>query len=183
MTAILKAMSEGQTGGTAFMEDYTYHLVEGQEYSLGAHMLEVCPSVAAEKPRIEVHPLGIGDREPPARLVFEGHAGKAIVVSLIDMGGRLRLICQDIECVKPIMDMPNLPVARVMWRAMPDLTTGLTCWITAGGAHHTAFTYDLTAEQMGDWAAAMGIEAVFIDKDTTIHSLKRDLMLGQAFYR
>ena len=109
MTAILKAMSEGQTGGTAFMEDYTYHLVEGQEYSLGAHMLEVCPSVAAEKPRIEVHPLGIGDREPPARLVFEGHAGKAIVVSLIDMGGRLRLICQDIECVSPSWTCPTCP--------------------------------------------------------------------------
>ena len=122
MTAILKAMSEGQTGGTTFMEDYTYHLEKGNEYSLGAHMLEVCPSVAAQRPRIEVHPLGIGGREPPARLVFEGHEGDAIVVSLIDMGGRLRLICQDIHCVKPILAMPNLPVARVMWgrsRALP----------------------------------------------------------------
>ena len=119
MTAILKAMSEGQSGGTAFMEDYTYHLEPGNEYSLGAHMLEVCPSVAAARPRIEVHPLGIGDRQPPARLVFEGHEGDAIVVSLIDMGGRLRLICQDIHCVKPILPMPNLPVARVMWQAMP----------------------------------------------------------------
>ncbi|MBQ6124999.1 MAG: L-arabinose isomerase, partial [Spirochaetales bacterium] len=102
MTAIMKAMSEGMTGGTAFMEDYTYNLEPGAKYSLGAHMLEVCPSVAAEKPRIEVHPLGIGDREPPARLVFEGHEGPAIVVSLVDLGGRLRLIVQDIECVKPI---------------------------------------------------------------------------------
>lgn len=183
MTAILKAMSEGQTGGTAFMEDYTYHLVEGQEYSLGAHMLEVCPSVAAEKPRIEVHPLGIGDREPPARLVFEGHAGKAIVVSLIDMGGRLRLICQDIECVKPIMDMPNLPVARVMWRAMPDLTTGLTCWITAGGAHHTVLSYDVTAEQMRDWARMMDIEFVHITKDTTVEGLEHDLFLSDLAWK
>ena len=127
MTAILKAMSEGQSGGTAFMEDYTYHLEPGNEYSLGAHMLEVCPSVAAARPRIEVHPLGIGDRQPPARLVFEGHEGDAIVVSLIDMGGRLRLICQDIRCVKPILPMPNLPVARVMWQAMPDLATGIEC--------------------------------------------------------
>ena len=131
MTAILKAMSEGQTGGTTFMEDYTYHLEKGNEYSLGAHMLEVCPSVAAQRPRIEVHPLGIGDREPPARLVFEGHEGDAIVVSLIDMGGRLRLICQDIHCVKPILAMPNLPVARVMWRAEPSLAAGVECWITA----------------------------------------------------
>ena len=183
MTAILKAMSEGQTGGTAFMEDYTYHLVEGQEYSLGAHMLEVCPSVAAEKPRIEVHPLGIGDREPPARLVFEGHAGKAIVVSLIDMGGRLRLICQDIECVKPIMDMPNLPAARVMWRAMPDLTTGLTCWITAGGAHHTVLSYDVTAGQMRDWARMMDIEFVHITKDTTVEGLEHDLFLSDLAWK
>ena len=108
-------------------------------------MLEVCPSVAAQRPRIEVHPLGIGDREPPARLVFEGHAGDAIVVSLVDMGGRLRLICQDIHCVEPIMKMPNLPVARVMWRAEPSLTKGVECWITAGGAHHTVLSYDVTA--------------------------------------
>ncbi len=183
MTAILKAMSEGMTGGTAFMEDYTYHLVKGNEYSLGAHMLEVCPSVAAGRPRIEVHPLGIGDREPPARLVFEGHAGTAIVVSLIDMGGRLRMICQDIECVKPIMDMPNLPVARVMWRAMPDLVTGLECWITAGGAHHTVLSYDVTAEQMRDWARIMDIEFVHITKDTTVESLEHDLMLSDLMWK
>ncbi len=183
MTAILKAMSEGQTGGTAFMEDYTYHLEKGNEYSLGAHMLEVCPSVAADKPRIEVHPLGIGDREPPARLVFEGRAGSAIVVSLVDMGGRLRLICQDIECVKPIMDMPNLPVARVMWRAMPDLTTGVECWITAGGAHHTVLSYDVTAEQMKDWATMMDIEFVHITKDTTVEGLEQQLFLNDLAWK
>lgn len=120
LTAIMKAMTTGLGGGTAFMEDYTYDLKNG--LSLGAHMLEVCPSLAADKPRIEVHPLGIGDREPPARLVFEGKAGRAIVASLIDMGGRLRLIVQDIECVKPTQTMPNLPVARVMWRPI-----GSTC--------------------------------------------------------
>lgn len=183
MTAVLKAMSEGQSGGTAFMEDYTYHLEEGNEYSLGAHMLEVCPSVAAEKPRIEVHPLGIGDREPPARLVFEGHEGPAIVVSLIDMGGRLRLICQDIECVKPIMEMPNLPVARVMWKAMPDLLTGVEAWITAGGAHHTVLSYDVTAEQMRDWARMMDIEFVHISKDTTIENLEHDLFLSDIAWK
>ena len=183
MTAIMKAMSEGMTGGTAFMEDYTYHLVKGEEYSLGAHMLEVCPSLAADKPRIEVHPLGIGDREPPARLVFEGKAGKAIVVSLVDMGGRLRLICQDIECVKPIMDMPNLPVARVMWRAMPDLLTGVECWITAGGAHHTVLSYDVTAEQMKDWATMMGVEFVHITKDTTVEGLEQQLFLNDLAWK
>ena len=183
MTAIMKAMSEGQQGGTAFMEDYTYHLVKGQEYSLGAHMLEVCPSLAADKARIEVHPLGIGDREPPARLVFEGKAGSAIVVSLVDMGGRLRLICQDIECVKPIMDMPNLPVARVMWRAMPNLTTGVECWITAGGAHHTVLSYDVTAEQMKDWATMMDIEFVHITKDTTVEGLEQQLFLNDLAWK
>ena len=183
MTAIMKAMSEGQTGGTAFMEDYTYHLEKGNEYSLGAHMLEVCPSLAAEKAKIEVHPLGIGDREPPARLVFEGKAGAAIVVSLVDMGGRLRLICQDIECVKPIMGMPNLPVARVMWRAMPDLTTGVECWITAGGAHHTVLSYDVTAEQMKDWATMMDIEFVHITKDTTVESLEQQLFLNDLAWK
>ena len=183
MTAILKAMSEGQSGGTAFMEDYTYHLEPGNEYSLGAHMLEVCPSVAAARPRIEVHPLGIGDRQPPARLVFEGHEGDAIVVSLIDMGGRLRLICQDIHCVKPILPMPNLPVARVMWQAMPDLATGIECWITAGGAHHTVLSYDVTAEQMADWARMVDIEFVHIGKGTTVEELEHDLFLSDLAWK
>ena len=183
MTAIMKAMGENGNGASAFMEDYTYHLVEGQEYSLGAHMLEVCPSVAAGRPRIEVHPLGIGNRKDPARLVFEGKAGSAIVASLIDMGGRLRLIVQDIEAVKPIMDMPNLPVARVMWRAMPDLTTGVECWITAGGAHHTVLSYDVTAEQMHDWARMMDIEFVHITRDTTVEDLEKELFLNDLAWK
>lgn len=183
MTAILKAMSEGQNGGSTFMEDYSYHLEKGNEYSMGAHMLEVCPSVAAQKPRIEVHPLGIGNREAPARLVFEGHPGDAIVVSLIDMGGRLRLICQDIQCVKPILPMPNLPVARVMWKALPDLTTGVEAWITAGGAHHTVLSYDVTAEQMRDWARMMDIEFVHITKDTTVEKLEHDLFLADLAWK
>ncbi len=183
MTAIMKAMGEGGNGASAFMEDYTYHLVKGQEYSLGAHMLEVCPSVAAGRPRIEVHPLGIGGREDPARLVFEGKAGDAIVVSLVDMGGRLRLICQDIHCVKPILPMPNLPVARVMWQAEPSLTTGVECWITAGGAHHTVLSYDVTAEQMKDWANMMDIEFVHITKDTTVESLENDLFLADLAWK
>ena len=183
MTAIMKRMGKDGNGASAFMEDYTYNLVPGAKYSLGAHMLEVCPSVAADKPRIEVHPLGIGDREDPARLVFEGKEGDAIVVSLIDMGGRLRLICQDIHCVKPILPMPNLPVARVMWQAMPDLETGIECWITAGGAHHTVLSYDVSAEQMKDWAAMMGIEFVHITKDTTVESLEKELFLNDIAWK
>ncbi len=183
MLAIMKKMGENGNGASSFMEDYTYHLVKGQEYSLGAHMLEVCPSVAAEKPMIEVHPLGIGDREDPARLVFEGKEGDAIVVSLVDMGGRLRLICQDIHCVKPIMPMPNLPVARVMWQPEPNLMDGIECWITAGGAHHSVLSYDVTAEQMKDWAKMMEIEFVHISKDTTVDSLEKELFLNDLAWK
>ena len=186
MTAIMKAMGEGGNGTSAFMEDYTYHLVEGNEYSLGAHMLEVCPSLASKeaKPRIETHHLGIGMNEKdPARLVFEGKAGKAIVVSLVDMGGRLRLICQDIECVKPVMEMPNLPVARVMWRPLPDLLSGIECWITAGGAHHTVLSYDVTAEQMKDFANMMQIEFVHIGKDTTVEALEKELFFNDVAWK
>ena len=184
MTAIMKAMGENGNGASAFMEDYTYHLAEGQEYSLGAHMLEVCPSLAGNKPRIETHHLGIGMNEKdPARLVFEGKEGDAIVVSLIDMGGRLRLIVQDIVCVKPILPMPNLPVARVMWKAMPNLTDGVECWITAGGAHHTVLSYDVTAEQMKDWARMMDIEFVHITKDTTVDALEKELFLNDLAWK
>lgn len=184
MTRIVKAMTEGMGGGTAFMEDYTYHLKAGAEYSLGAHMLEVCPSVAADKPRIETHPLGIGmNDKDPARLVFEGKAGNAIVASLVDMGGRLRLIVQDIEAVKPILSMPNLPVARVMWRAHPDLCTGAKLWILSGGAHHTVFSYDATPEMLEDWAEMMGIEFVHISKDTTVEGLKQQLFFADVAWK
>ena len=182
LTAVMKAM--GTEGASGFMEDYTYHLVGGSEYSLGAHMLEVCPSLAAGRPRIETHPLTIGMNEKdPARLVFEGKAGKAIVASIIDVGGRLRLIVQDIECVKPIMEMPNLPVARVMWRAMPDLTTGVECWITAGGAHHTVLSYDVSAAQMRDWARIMGIEFVHITAETSPEKLEDELFLRDLAWK
>ena len=184
MTAVLKAMGENGSGASAFMEDYTYHLEEGREYSLGAHMLEVCPSLAAGRPRIETHPLHIGMNEKdPARLVFEGRAGKAIVVSLVDMGGRLRLICQDIEAVKPILPMPNLPVARVMWRAEPSLTAGVECWITAGGAHHTVLSYDVDAEMLRDWARMMEIEFVHITRDTTVEGLEQELFWNDLAWK
>ena len=184
MTAIMKAMGEHGNGASSFMEDYTYHLEAGREYSLGAHMLEVCPSLAGNRPRIETHHLGIGMNEKdPARLVFEGKAGDAIVVSLVDMGGRLRLIIQDIVCVKPIMEMPKLPVARVMWQAMPNLADGVELWITAGGAHHTVLSYDVTARQMKDWAKMMDIECVHITKDTTLDALEKELFLNDLAWK
>ena len=184
MTAIMKAMGENGNGASAFMEDYTYHLEEGREYSLGAHMLEVCPSLAGTKPKIETHHLGIGMNEKdPARLVFEGKEGPAIVVSLVDMGGRLRLVVQDIVCVKPILPMPNLPVARVMWQAMPNLTDGVELWITAGGAHHTVLSYDVTARQMKDWAKMMDIECVHITKDSTLDELEKELFLNDLAWK
>ncbi|HEX3040109.1 MAG TPA: L-arabinose isomerase [Caproiciproducens sp.] len=183
MTAIVKAIAEGLPGGTSFMEDYNYDLEPGKELSLGAHMLEVCPSVAAEKPRIEIHPLGIGDREPPARLVFEGAAGKGIVISLIDMGGRMRLIVQDVECIKPTMKMPNLPVARVMWKPEPDLLTGLKCWILSGGAHHSVLTTQINATIMEDWAEIMDIEYIHIGRETTAESLKQQLFLNDLAWK
>jgi L-arabinose isomerase len=181
MTAMMKAMAAGLTGGTAFMEDYTYDLKNG--LSLGAHMLEVCPSLAAGRPRVEVHPLGIGDREAPARLVFEGKAGNAIVASLVDMGGRLRLIVQDIECVEPTQTMPNLPVARVMWKPLPDLETGAECWILAGGAHHTVLSYDCDADMMRDWARIMDIEFVHITAETTPAKLEQELMISDMVWK
>jgi L-arabinose isomerase len=146
-------------------------------------MLEVCPSVASKKPRIEIHPLGIGDKEPPARLVFDGKAGDAIVASLIDMGGRLRLIVQDIKCVLPTQTMPNLPVARVMWKPEPNLVLGAEAWILAGGAHHTVLSYDLDAEIMRDWARILEIEFVHINKNTNPVQFEQELFLADLAWK
>ena len=146
-------------------------------------MLEVCPSIASSRPRIEIHDLGIGDREPPARLVCEGKSGPGIVVSLIDMGGRMRMIIQDIEVIKPTLDMPNLPVARVMWKPAPDLLTGVKCWIHAGGAHHTVLSTAVNAQMMIDWCEIMQIECVHITKDTTVEGLKRELFYNDIAWK
>ncbi len=178
MTAVVKAMYPD--GNTSFMEDYTYDYKH--ELILGSHMLEVCPSIAADKPRIEVHHLGIGGKEDPARIVFEGKAGSAKALSLIDIGGRLRLIAQDVECEKPFQSMPNLPVARTMWKPAPSFLEGLECWIIAGGAHHTVLSYDITDETVRDFARIMGIELVVINKDTTKEKLERDIMIGDVIY-
>ena len=169
--------------GTSMLEDYTYNLVKGKEGILQAHMLEVCPTLAEGPMSIKCQPLSMGDREDPARLVFSSKVGHGVATSLIDLGNRFRLIINDVECKKVEKPMPNLPVANNFWTPEPDMYTGAEAWILAGGAHHTAFSYDLTAEQMGDWANAMSIEAVYIDKDTKIRDFKKDLMLGEVFYR
>ena len=185
MVRLMKVMTAGMKDakGTSMMEDYTYNLVKGKEGILEAHMLEVCPSIADGKVSIKCQPLSMGNREDPARLVFTSKEGKGIATSLIDLGGRFRLIINDVNCKKTEKPMPKLPTATNFWTPEPNLYTGAEAWIIAGGAHHTAFTYDLTAEQMGDWANAMGIEAVYIDKDTTIREFKKTLMLGDIVYR
>ena len=185
MVRLMKIMTSGMKDakGTSMLEDYTYNLVRGKEGILEAHMLEICPTIADGPISIRVKPLSMGDREDPARLVFTSKEGKGIATSLIDLGNRFRLIINEVECKKTEKPMPNLPVATAYWTPYPDLYTGAEAWILAGGAHHTAFSYDLTADQMVDWAEMMGIEAVIIDKNTSIPSFKRDLKLGEVFYR
>lgn len=185
MVRLMKIMTQGKKDakGTSFMEDYTYNLVPGKEGILEAHMLEVCPTIAEGPISIKCQPLSMGDREDPARLVFTSKTGKGVATSLIDLGDRFRLIINDVNCKKVEQPMPKLPVATAFWTPEPNLQTGAEAWILAGGAHHTAFSYDLTAEQMGDWAAAMGIEAVYIDKDTTIRNLKNEIRWNEAAFR
>ena len=184
MVRLMKIMTAGKKDakGTSFMEDYTYNLIPGKEGVLEAHMLEVCPTIADGPISIKVNPLSMGDREDPARLVFTSKTGPAIATSLVDLGNRFRLIINDVDCKKTEKEMPKLPVATAFWTPQPDLATGAEAWILAGGAHHTAFSYDITAEQMGDWAEAMGIEAVYIDKDTKIRQLKSELKWNSMYY-
>ena len=185
MVRLMKIMADGvkDAKGTSFLEDYTYNLVPGKEGILQAHMLEVCPTIAEGPIGIKVNPLSMGDREDPARLVFTSKEGKGVATSLVDLGNRFRLIINDVNCKKVEKPLPKLPVATAFWTPEPNLATGAEAWIYAGGAHHTAFTYDLTAEQMGDWAAAMGIEAVYIDKDTTIRNFKNELRWNEIAFR
>lgn len=183
LTHIMKAMAKGLKGGTSFMEDYTYHLEKGNELALGAHMLEICPSIASGKPRIDVYELGIGGKADPARMIFDGEEGNVILASLVDLGGRMRLIVNDAVAVKPLGDMPNLPVARVMWKPMPDLQTSVEAWVLAGGAHHTVMSYALTAEHMRDFAEIVGIEFVHINKDTNIVELEKELMYNDIAWK
>lgn len=182
MVRALKVMNIGLEGGTSFMEDYTYHFTSQKSSVLGSHMLEICPSIADEKISCEVHPLGIGGKEDPARLVFNVGAGDAINVSLVDMGNRFRLIVNEVEAIKPKADLPNLPVARVLWDAKPDLEIAATAWILAGGAHHTVYSQVVTTEFMEDFADIAGIELLVIDERTTVRDFKDKINANEAYY-
>ncbi len=179
---IVKTMSAGMEGGSSFMEDYTYHLDPANEGALGAHMLEICPSIAAQKPRLEVHPLGIGGKDAPARLVFESATGDAINVTLVDMGNRFRLIVNTLDVVEPLGKMPNLPVASAFWKTHPSLADGAAAWIYAGGTHHSAFTMALTPEYIETFAEYADVEFVVIDKDTNVQGFKKELRWNEMYY-
>ncbi len=181
LVRLMKVMADGK--GTSFMEDYTYHFEPGNEMILGAHMLEVCPTIAATRPRIEVHPLSIGGKEDPARLVFDGGEGAAVNASLIDLGHRFRLIVNEVDAVKPEHEMPKLPVARILWKPRPSLRDSAEAWILAGGAHHTCFSFAVTAEQLQDFAEMAGIECVVINEHTSVSSFKNELRWNEVFWR
>jgi L-arabinose isomerase len=179
----LKVAAQGLPGGTSFMEDYTYHLVPGEEKILGAHMLEVCPSIAADRPRVEIHPLGIGGREDPVRLVFDGAPGPAFVVGMCDLGDRFRLVANEIDVVPPDQPLPNLPVARAVWRPHPDLATSTECWLTAGGPHHTVLSTALSTEHLWDLSEMTATELALIDGGTTTRRFTHELRWNQAYHR
>ena len=178
----MKAMAADLPGGTSWMEDYTYHLDPGRPLVLGAHMLEVCPSIAAAKPSLQMHPLGIGGKEDPARLVFTAKPGPALNATMVDMGNRFRLIVNELNVVKPPRPLPRLPVACAMWEALPDFKTAAAAWIYAGGAHHSAFSSAVTVEHMEDFASMAGIELIRIGEGTAIPELKQELRWNEIAY-
>jgi L-arabinose isomerase len=182
LVRVLKVMGGNKGGGTSFMEDYTYHFDPKGARCLGSHMLEICPSISAEKPRCEIHPLGIGGKADPVRLVFNGSKGSAINASLVDLGNRFRLLVNEVESVEIPEPMPKLPVARVLWDAKPDLQTAAEAWIQAGGAHHTAFSFDVSAAQIEMLSEMAGVECVFIDANTEMRAFKQDLRLGEIYH-
>jgi L-arabinose isomerase len=180
---IMKVMGHGLPGGNSFMEDYTYHFASGNNQVLGSHMLEICPSIASAKPKCEVHPLGIGGKSDPVRLVFNTAAGPAMNVSMIDMGNRFRLLVNEVEAVEPAQDLPNLPVARVLWKPLPDMRTGCSAWILAGGAHHTVYSQNLQPDHIEDFASMANVEMMLINKNTTIRDFKNELRWNELSYR
>lgn len=177
-----KVLEKGQTPGTSFMEDYTYDLTEGKETVLGAHMLEICPSIAKAKPKLEIHPLGIGGKSDPVRLVFDGRTGTATNTTLVDMGHRFRLIVNEVEAVE-VSPMPKLPVARALWKVKPNFEDGVAAWIYGGGAHHTVYSYNVTVDQVRDFAEIAGVEALVIDGDTRLSDFRNELRWNEAAYR
>lgn len=179
----MKTMGTGLSGGNSFMEDYTYHFEPGNEMVLGSHMLEICESIADGKPSCEIHPLGIGGKADPVRLVFNVTGGPALNASIIDMGNRFRLLINEVIALKPKNKLPKLPVARVLWKPLPDMHTGCAAWILAGGAHHTCYSQNLTPDTLQDFAELANIECTNINGQTTIPQLKNELRLSEVFYK
>jgi L-arabinose isomerase len=178
----MKVMASGLRGGTSFMEDYTYHLDPKAMKVLGAHMLEICPSIAKAKASLEVHPLGIGGKADPVRLVFDTPPGHAVNASMIDLGNRFRLLVNEVEVVAPDKPLPKLPVARAVWQCKPDLSTAAAAWIYAGGAHHTGFSQAVTTAMLEDFAEMAGIELVIIDGKTSVREFKKELRHNEVYY-
>jgi L-arabinose isomerase len=177
----MKVVANGLPGGTSFMEDYTYHIDPVRPQVLGAHMLEICPSIAVGKPKLEIHPLGIGGKADPVRLVFDAPAGPALNASLIDLGNRFRLIVNEVDAVDAPA-LPNLPVARALWETKPDFKTGLAAWIYSGGAHHTGYSYSVTTEHLRDFAEIAGIEVVVIDAKTELNAFRNELRWNEVYW-
>jgi L-arabinose isomerase len=178
----MKVMAYGLEGGTSFMEDYTYHLEEGNMQVLGAHMLEVCESIAEGKPSLEIHPLSIGGNADPVRAVFNVPAGKGVNATILDMGNRFRMLVNEVDVVVPEYDLPKLPVARALWIPQPNLKVGAEAWILAGGAHHTGFSQAVTTEHLEDFSEMAGIEYMVIDNETKIRSFKKELRWNELYY-
>ena len=182
LVRVMKVMGAGRGGGASFMEDYTYHFGDTGPKVLGAHMLEVCPSITADKPTCEIHPLSIGGKADPVRLVFTARTGPAVVAGLIDLGNRFRLVANEVELVEPDAPMPHLPVARAVWKPMPDFTTATSAWLLAGGSHHTCLSLDLDLEILSDFAAMSDIELAAIGADSTFDSFEKELRWNQAYH-
>ena len=183
LVRIAAVMGAGRPGGASLMEDYTYHLVPGQELTLGAHMLEVSPSLSSQRARLDVAPLSIGGKEDPVRLVFTADPGPAVVIALSDMRDRFRLVAAEVECVALPHPMPSLPVGHAIWRSKPDFRTAATAWLAAGASHHTAMSTQLSTRVLQDFAMMTGVELLVIDDSTTIESAERELRLNQATFR
>jgi L-arabinose isomerase len=182
MVRLIKVMSAGLEGGTSFMEDYTYHLAPHGPHVLGAHMLEVCPSIAAHKPSCEIHPLRIGGKSDPVRLVFTAAPGPAVVVGLLDLGDRFRMVANEVDVTVPVESLPKLPVARALWQPRPSLQTAAEAWLIAGGPHHTAFSSAIGLEPLADFGEMAGMEFLVIDKDTRVADFKKEIRWNQAYY-
>ena len=183
LVRVAKVMATGLEGGTSFMEDYTYHFGPGEPRVLGAHMLEICPSITLEKPACEIHPLSIGGKPDPVRLVFTAAPGPAVVVSLVDLGHRFRLVANEVDIVRPDEELPRLPVARAVWSPRPDFATAAEGWLLAGGSHHTVLTQALALEPFEDLAEMTQLELIAIDADTSARAVRNELRWNEAWYR